>query len=343
MGLKRIFVYFLICFFACDSLFFKENVPVEKIKKIVIDAGHGGPDTGTRNAQRNEKDIVLTLSKILEKQLKKNAPDLQLFFTRKTDTLISLQDRAQLANDWKADLFISLHVNHSPKPHIEGIETYIVSTERLGTTIDIATRENASLYLEENHEEKYKNFLHKNPEFYIEQHILQKDFAKKSLELADHLQQQLILKTGAQDRSVKQAGFVVLFLTRMPSVLIEIGFLSNQEEEKKLSDVKYLEKIAQGIVTGLLNYIKEKNASAALFSAVKAKENEIYTIQIGRSKNDLVLIPQNFKGLNPIFKKEKNTDFIYFYGKFKLKEDAQNQLKIIQEKFPDAFILHWYD
>ena len=195
--------------------------------------------------------------------------------------------------------------------------------------------------MEENPEEQYKAFLQKNPEFYIQQNILQRDFAKKSLDLADKIQDQLTGITQSPDRSVKQAGFVVLFLTKMPSVLIEIGFLSNKEEEERLSQDLYIEKIAQGIVNGLLNYVQDKNKLFQVFDRKKNKETGFYTIQIARSKNNLVLIPQNFKGLNGIFKIDKNGDFIYCYGKFKLKEDAKEQLKIVKKKYNDSFILQW--
>jgi N-acetylmuramoyl-L-alanine amidase len=264
-----------------------------------------------------------------------------LFFTRKTDTLVPLAERAGLANSQNIDLFLSLHVNASPKTHIQGIETYIVSTEKINTTIDIATRENSSIYLEENPEEQYKAFLQKNPEFYIQQNILQRDLAKKSLELADKIQDHLTGITKSPDRSVKQAGFVVLFLTKMPSVLIEIGFLSNKEEEEKMRQDGYIEKIAQGIVNGLLTYVQEKNKLFEALDRKKNKETGFYTIQIGRSKNNLVLIPQNFKGLNEVFKIEKNGVFMYFYAKFKLKEDAKEQLKIVKKKYTDSFVLQW--
>lgn len=232
-----------------------------KIKTVVIDAGHGGHDPGTSGKSSKEKDIALAVSLKLGGYIEEYLPDVKVIYTRKDDRFIELRERAAIANRNKADVFISIHANAVSKPSIAGTETYVMGMHVTERNFEVAKRENAVILLEENYEEAYANFDPNSPESYISFSLTQNAYLENSLRLAQYIENQFGKRAGRRSRGVKQAGFQVLWQTSMPSVLVEIGYLTNEKEERELNDPSVQANIASGIFRAFRDY---KNSLEAL-------------------------------------------------------------------------------
>lgn len=232
-----------------------EKRPAYRLKKVVIDAGHGGKDSGTRGVFSKEKHVALDIALKLGEIMKKNMPDVEVIFTRDDDTFVELNDRADVANKNDADLFISIHANSEPNGHdTHGTETYVMGLHTSERNLEVAKKENSVILMEENYEEKYAGFDPKSPESYILFSLYQSAYIENSLKLAELVEHQFEHRVKRHSRGVKQAGFLVLWRTSMPSVLIEVGFLSNPKEEKYLNDDLGKTYIASGIYRAIRDY-----------------------------------------------------------------------------------------
>ena len=209
----------------------------EKISTVVIDPGHGGRDSGALGAISKEKDINLTVALLVGDYIKKNCPDVNVVFTRERDVFVELSERAAIANRNNADVFISIHCNstESKAASAVGAETYVLGEHKNAANLAVAKKENASILYEEDADEKYGNFDLNSPEAYIALSLFQKEYLNQSIQLAANIQEQFTKRVGRKDRGVQQAGFLVLWKTAMPSVLIELGFISNAAEERFLA------------------------------------------------------------------------------------------------------------
>jgi N-acetylmuramoyl-L-alanine amidase len=209
----------------------------EKISTVVIDPGHGGRDSGALGAISKEKDINLTVALLVGDYIKKNCPDVNVVFTRERDVFVDLDERANIANRNNADVFISIHCNstESKAASAVGAETYVLGEHKNAANLAVAKKENASILYEEDADEKYGNFDLNSPEAYIALSLFQKEYLNQSIQLAANIQEQFTKRVGRKDRGVQQAGFLVLWKTAMPSVLIELGFISNAAEERFLA------------------------------------------------------------------------------------------------------------
>lgn len=226
-----------------------------RVKRIVIDAGHGGKDSGTIGSFSKEKDVALAVAMKLGAIIKENIPDIEVVYTRKDDTFVPLYTRADIANKNDADLFISIHANSQKSGHSAyGTETYIMGSHTSERNFDIATKENSVILLEEDHKERYEGFDPNSPESYILFSLYQNAFFQNSLRLADLIENQFKTRVRRHSRGVKQAGLLVLWRSAMPSVLIEIGFLSNLAEEKYLNNALNQTYIASGIFRAIRDY-----------------------------------------------------------------------------------------
>ncbi len=228
---------------------------------VCIDPGHGGAQPGTFGKSTREKDLTLSVALKLGKILEENMPEAKVVFTRKTDMTLGLRERAKVANDHHADLFISIHANSLPdntpetkKQSIYGTETYVLGLHKTQESLEVAMRENSVILLEENYEEKYQGFDPKSPESYILFSLTQSANHESSIRLAGLIEEQFGKRAGRNSRGVKQAGFQVLWETAMPAVLIEIGYLSNVKEEKELNDPAVQEYIASAIYRAIREY-----------------------------------------------------------------------------------------
>ncbi|MGB0525404.1 MAG: N-acetylmuramoyl-L-alanine amidase family protein [Flammeovirgaceae bacterium] len=205
------------------------------LKTVVIDAGHGGKDPGCLGSHSMEKNIALDVALQLGKLIERLQPDIHVIYTRTSDTFIPLERRADIANKAGADLFISIHCNAHQSKEKFGTETYIMGLHVSKSNLRVAMRENSVILQENNHQKKYKGFNPNSPASYILLSNLQSAHQDNSLLLAHKIEGRFHHESARHSRGVKQSGFWVLARTGMPSVLVEIGFLTNPEEEKYLN------------------------------------------------------------------------------------------------------------
>jgi N-acetylmuramoyl-L-alanine amidase len=236
------------------------------MKTIVIDAGHGGHDAGCHGTSAYEKNVTLSVALKLGAMLEKNLPGVKVVYTRRTDEFIELHERASVANRHKADLFISIHCNANKNTAAYGTETWTMGLHKTEGNLEVAKRENSAILMEKNYDIHYDGFDPNSPEAYIMFSLNQNAFINQSLMLASNVEEEF-KKDGRFSRGVKQAGFLVLWRTTMPAILIETGFLTNRNEESYLASEKGQNELTQSIFTAIKNYkIKMEDEVNALFN-----------------------------------------------------------------------------
>ncbi|HPS51300.1 MAG TPA: N-acetylmuramoyl-L-alanine amidase [Bacteroidales bacterium] len=233
------------------------------IRTIVIDAGHGGHDPGALGRMSKEKNINLAIALKLGNMIQRNLKDVRVVYTRDRDYFVELYRRAEIANESKADLFISIHCNANHSRALQGAETYIMGLHKSQANLNIAKLENASILLESGYQETYGGFDPNSDESYIAFSLNQNSNLDQSTDFASLIQNQMAERVGMNDRGVRQAGFIVLWKTTMPSVLVEVGYLSNASEEKFLISGKGQDYIASAIYRALKEF-RERNATMIL-------------------------------------------------------------------------------
>ncbi|HEY5687500.1 MAG TPA: N-acetylmuramoyl-L-alanine amidase [Yeosuana sp.] len=297
---------------------------------VVLDAGHGGKDPGrpTKNGYI-EKDIALKIVLDVGEELEKNS-NIKVIYTRKTDVFVDLFERGKIANRAKADLFVSVHCN-AHHTQAEGAETYVLGIHRNKTNFDVAKAENEVIYLEEDYEKKYAGFNPNSPEAVIGLTLAQEEYLDQSIQLASLIQHQFTNKLKRKDRGVKQAGFIVLHQTVMPSVLIETGFITNNSEGAYLNSRKGQNEISNSISVAITNYKKslDQNVGDELFVEEVAHEietnnetvtintfdtNVIFKVQIAAGSRKIDTKPYNFNQLDDISYDKENNLYKYYYG-----------------------------
>ncbi len=244
-----------LAFFLLSSnkLDFREDY---KVRTVVIDAGHGGKDVGCNGKVSHEADVALELALQVGRLIEKNIPDVKVVYTRKTDTFVELIDRAAIANKNNADLFISIHLNAGP-PAAYGTETYAMGLHTSKGNLEVAKRENSVILHEDNYKENYGGFDPNSPQSHILFTLHQSAYMDNSLRIAQKIEDEFKNRVGRKSRGVKQAGFLVLWKSYMPSVLIECGFLTNPTEEKFLNDKTGQSYMASGIYRAFKDYKRE--------------------------------------------------------------------------------------
>lgn len=283
---------FLLSFFTCIVSVSVSDKPVRSknytIKKVVIDPGHGGNDSGCLGSSCQEKNIALAISLKFGRLIEENFRDIKVIYTRTTDKFVDLGERAEISNRENADLFICIHCNSSPGGSAYGIETYAMGISKSDANLNVAKRENASILLEDNYEKNYNGFNPNSPESNIVFTLYQNAFLDQSLSLAAKIQHEVGL-AGRFDRGVKQERFLVLWRTTMPSILVETGFLTNPTEEAFMKTEDGQNIIATAIFKGFKAY------KAEVESGVGVK-----VPKINKETNDVVNPPQKNKieGLN---------------------------------------------
>lgn len=224
------------------------------INTVVLDAGHGGKDPGA--GQGREKRFALDITLKVGKKIKETFPDVNVIYTRDKDVFVPLHERAAIANRNKADLFISIHCNANTKPHIKGTETYVMGLHKSQDNLDLAKKENNVILLEEDYKRTYKGFNPESPLAHIMLANYQHAFMSQSTNFAAKVEKHFAHVTGMRSRGVKQAGFLVIWETTMPSVLIETGYLSNTDDSRVLASEKGREEIADAIFKAFEEYKK---------------------------------------------------------------------------------------
>jgi N-acetylmuramoyl-L-alanine amidase len=259
--LANITLIFVIFF--CGSFFPPRSKPYG-LTKVVIDAGHGGHDSGCLGKKTKEKDVALGISLKLGRFIEENYPDVKVIYTRSSDKFIGLKERAEVANNAKADLFICIHCNSACtfdrkkkkeicNSEIEGVESWVMGLNKSEANLEVSKRENEVILMEKDYTSQYDGFDPNSPEANIIFSLYQNTYLEQSLRMATLVQQEVKSKNRA-GRGVKQAGFLVLYKTFMPSILIETGFLSNEKEEKFLGSEKGQEEIASSIFKAFQQY-----------------------------------------------------------------------------------------
>lgn len=229
-----------------------------KIRVVVIDAGHGGKDPGAISAGLKEKEVTLAIAKKLGALIKEKYPEVKVYYTRLNDSFVELNERSNIANRNHADLFISIHVNHSSNASAYGSETYVMGTHKNDGNLEVAKRENAAILLEDDYESEYEGFDPNSPEGHIIFSFYQNAFREQSILFASEIEKEFgQRKKQNKSRGVKEAGFLVLWKTATPSVLVETGFMTNVEERTYLKSTEGREELASSIFKAFVSYKTE--------------------------------------------------------------------------------------
>lgn len=355
----------LFGFFCCLLIFSNSYIgfsqsKTEKqaLKTIVIDAGHGGKDPGCHGGFAHEKHVCLAIALRLGELIKSKYPNINVIYTRDKDVFVELIERANIANRAKADLFICIHANAGSNVAY-GTESYVLGLHRTEAQQRVAERENSIISLEDDKGAKYKDF-DMSPDAIIAKQLQLSVFLDHSILFATNLQKEF-KRIGRYDRGVKQAGFLVLYKTTMPSVLIETGFLTNPTEENFLGKNDGQEKMANSMFKAFENYKNQLEGKATIIESTnivtpEKKENEdiktennnvtkdstglIFRIQIETSGKKLATNSTRFKGLE-IYEYQENNLFKYCTGLFQndLKTAKEYKIELIEKGFNNAFVV----
>jgi N-acetylmuramoyl-L-alanine amidase len=328
----------------------------KKITTIVIDAGHGGRDPGALGKHSREKDITLAVALKTGRYIKANLPDVKVIYTRNRDRFVELKTRGQIANKNNADLFISIHCNSNTSPAPYGAETYVLGSDdkRSNRNMKVAMLENAAILLEDNAKDNYNGFDPNSPESYIIFSLKQNDYKQEqSLVLAQKIQSQFKNRAGRKDRGVHQAGFLVLAGTYMPSVLVELGYLSNYTEEKFLLSDKGQSYLASAIYRAVKSYKHdyelENNAGSSAANRTTAKKDKPaktspspkpkpatsgieYRVQFFTSAKKIPLSDKRFGSIPEKSVYYHNGLYKYTSGHFSNQQDAETRRKTLKNK-----------
>lgn len=318
-----------------------------KIGTVVIDAGHGGKDCGAVGLRSKEKDITLKVALKAGENIKKAFPDVKVYYTRMKDSSVDLYARADVANRNDADLFISIHCNSiANAPKTCGVETFVMGQHRDAANLNVAKKENASILYEENTDEHYGGFDPNSTETYIAMSYLQSEHKEESLKFAELVQNELVKNAKRNNRGVQQAGFMVLYKTAMPSILVELGFISNPTEEGFMMSEDGQKKLASAIskafATYKSNYEKEAVSASSPSDIQKINPNVgvVYKVQFTTKSRKVENPSSTFKNLEDVDCYEHNGMFKYTAGCFLEEEEAENYRKeVVAKGYEDAFVV----
>ena len=332
---------------------------------VVIDPGHGGRDPGAIGKRGKEKNINLNVALKLGKLIQNNCKDVSIVYTREKDTFVGLDRRAQIANNAKADLFISIHTNSVARGRtVRGTETYTLGLHRTDENLEVAKKENAVILIENDYEQRYAGFNPNSSESYIIFEFLQDKNMEKSVQLATLIQRQFKTTAKRIDKGVHQAGFLVLRETTMPGVLVELGYISTPDEERYLLTESGTDALAQSIYRAFIKYKEqngspiarrneppivaetpkassqtEKKTSATPKKQASKGEKPIFKIQILTSDKKLSTNNKQFKGLSPVSYYQEKGIYKYTYGESTDYNKVLRTKRQIETKFKGAFII----
>ncbi len=321
----------------------------EKIQTIVIDAGHGGKDTGALGKVTTEKALNLAVALKFGAYIEENMPDVKVIYTRKTDKFIELSERAAIANRNNADVFISIHCNSTEgTTTANGAETYVMGESKNEKNLAVAKKENASILLEDN-TDAYNNFDPNSTEAYILFSLSQSLYQSQSLNIADKVQKQFAAK-GRHDRGVQQAGFLVLWKTAMPSILVELGFINNNKEEQFLNSEKGQTQMALALYRAFEEYKREFESENHTPDKPVAQErptasgDTYFSVQFASRDKKVASTDKAFSGVKEVDVYEYNGAFRYISGRFTTKAEAtKRQAEVRALGYKDAFVIAFVD
>ncbi len=325
-----------------------ENSNGKSLSTIVLDPGHGGKDPGAIGSKYKEKTIVLEVAKRVGALLRDSLPDVKVVFTRDSDVFIPLDQRAKIAAANSADIFISIHANSSKNRQVSGSETFLLGQHRSKENLEVAQKENSVVTLEDDYTTKYEGFDPAQPESIITFAGLQSDYINKSIDMAVSIQNGFET-LGRVNRGVKQAGFLVLRQVAMPSVLIELGFISNAEEEKYMASQSGAAELAYSIYKSIKSFKSSYDGRKVVMKHGSEKTSSPkqapidlwpaginFRIQVAAARNAANV---DTVGLNLISKLEEDGVVKYMVGICKTFEEAQKMQEDLKSKYPGCFIV----
>ncbi|MEB2341662.1 MAG: N-acetylmuramoyl-L-alanine amidase [Flavobacteriia bacterium] len=337
----------------------KSASSANRVTTVVLDAGHGGKDPGnlgTKRYKTTEKDIALAVTLLVGQYIKENLPDVKVVYTREDDRFIELMERSNIANRNKADAFISIHCNANKSADPHGCETYVMGLHKTEANMQVAMKENESILLEADHALKYDGYDPKDPESMIALSLRQNAYLDHSLLLSSLIQDQFKDRVGRTDRGVKQAGFLVICYTTMPAVLVELGFLTNAEEEDFLQSRRGQEYMASAIYRAFKEYknrLEHKDVNLDLEQQAKADSTRAgggaaaadtgvrFKVQIATSSKRIPINSPKFHGLQ-VEELKAGDLWKYSVGNSPDLGGARDVQKTCKEKgFEGAFITAW--
>ncbi len=351
------YIILLIIFMFISFDFYSNELNSNKLRTIVIDPGHGGKDPGTMGTKRYtkyEKDIALSVSLKLGDYISNSFPETKVIYTRKNDVFLELNERTSIANKSNADIFISIHCDGFTNSKAYGASVFVMGMSKLKANLDVAMRENAAIYLEDNYKQKYDGFDPKSAESYIVFSLMQNTYLDQSLQLAEFVEEQFAYIANRKSRGIKQAPFYVISRTNMPSILVECGFLTNPKEEDYLQTEKGQNQIALSIFEAVKNYKLSLESSStenklidsnSLNNKIENNLNNnkvIYKVQIATNLISIL----NDRKFEEIKVEEKIVNGIYkYYVGASIDKNVINEIKtnLINNGFKDAFVVAFYN
>ena len=352
-----------------------------RIKTVVIDPGHGGKDPGalSTNKKYREKDITLSVALKLGNLIKAKYPQVKVVYTRNTDKYVELSKRAEIANKNKADLFISIHVNSAKATQARGTETFVMGTHKSDDNFEVCKTENSVIVIEDDYQTKYQGFNPNSPESYIIFSLLQNMHQEQSIKYAANVQSQFAKGPITVNRGVKQGGLLVLWKTTMPSVLTELGFISNPKDCAVLVSKNGQDQFARKLFNAFEAYKKEVEGSSspkvgnhgsgsnvvpagrpevkpaekpvgkpvekpsAAVVEKPAVNNDFYAVQILSVAKVLPKGAYDLRGCNDAKYIKVGNLYKYYVGNYSSRQKAVEALPAVRKQFPGAFVVHIKD
>ena len=330
----------------------------EKQFTLILDPGHGGKDPGALGKIGQEKNVTLKIALLVGELVEKKYPDVNVVYTRKSDTYVPLKERSDMANKADGDLFISIHTNSAEAASAHGAETYTLGLSKTNANFDVAKRENAVLLLDDDNKESYQGFDPNSPDSYIMFEFMQSKYTDLSVEMAYYVQSE-ITALKRHDRGVRQAPFWVLHQVKMPSILVELGFISYAEEEKYLLSSSGQNALAKAIFEGFGKYKHEydkrtvEHPSSHVASASSDKEETApspsgisFRLQVFSSKaavDDSNADIKKLKGHGAVKYTVENGWYKYTCGDTPDYNAILETKKALKKAFPDAFVVAFRD
>ncbi len=360
----RKFLHFLcvtgVLLFLTFSVNAQNKEPV-KLRTVILDPGHGGKDSGAQGRNSKEKDLVLDVALRVRDYLKQYLPELNVVMTRDKDVFVPLNERAHIANENDADLFVSIHANSISTSRIYGAETFVLGLHRSEENLEVAKKENSVIVLEDNYKAKYEGFDPNSTESYIIFELMQNVYLDQSINFASAVQKQFKERVGRHDRGVKQAGFLVLRETSMPGVLVEIGFLSNRNEERFMNSENGKVYLASAIFRAIRDYkehfdqvnsqlMATNNVVSSPVSTSDGKNDGRdgkedaassvqYRIQIASSNKPLKKDEGVFRHFDSVWEYQEGNYYKYTTGLASNQDDILEILPEVKKVVPDCFIV----
>ena len=318
----------------------------KELSKVVIDAGHGGKDPGALGRHCKEKDIVLDVALRLGKMINDSLPTVQTIYTRDKDVFVDLYKRAEIANKSGADLFISIHANWVNKPEIRGAETFVLGLHRSKENLEVAQKENSVITLEEDYTNNYEGFDPSQPESYIIFELMQNRYLENSLLMAS-LTQENFVGMQRENRGVRQAGFLVLRQTSMPSVLVELGFLSNKEEELYMKSEEGRKQLVVSIFNAFKQY-KTQYDEANKVAVTKQEPPKVvidnksikFKVQIITASKPIDNLPDKYGYVEHVEEDGRHKYMVYNTNSY---GEIVDLMKKVKREYPDCFVVAYED